>query len=209
MFRNGSLLPAIWISILRLMAGYGLSLVGGIPLGLLIARNRFADELLGTPVLGLEALPSITWLPVALLWFGLSETAILFVVVAGSILSIAIAAEAGVRNLNPSWIRAARTLGSKGFRLYTTVLFPASLPALVAGAKLGWTFSWRSLMAAELLFVSGGLGQLLETGRELNDVSKIFAVMVVITLIGFCTEKLLFGPLERAVRRRFGTDVQT
>ncbi|HEY0840578.1 MAG TPA: ABC transporter permease [Vulgatibacter sp.] len=202
----GTLWPAIGRSILRLAVGYGISVVIGVPLGLLIGRNRWADEFLGTPILGLEALPSITWLPVALLWFGLSETAILFVVVAGSVLSIAVAAEAGVRNLDPLWVRAALTLGSRGWRLYWTVLLPGSLPAVLAGAKLGWTFAWRSLMAAELLFVSGGLGQLLQTGRELNDVPRIFAVMATIAIIGFTTEKLLFAPAERAVRRRFGTD---
>jgi len=207
--KGGTLGPAIGRSLARLGAGYGLSLAIGIPIGLLIGRNRWANEIIGTPILGLQALPSITWLPVALLWFGLSETAILFVVVLGSVLAIAVSADAGVRNLNPLWIRAARTLGSKGVRLYTTVLLPASLPALVSGAKLGWTFAWRSLMAAELLFVSGGLGQLLQTGRELNDVPRIFAVMVVITIIGFTTEKLLFAPIERAVRRRFGTDVES
>jgi NitT/TauT family transport system permease protein len=203
---DGTLWRAIGTSMARLGVGYGLSLVVGIPLGLLLARNRWVDESIGTIVLGLQALPSICWLPVALLWFGLSETAILFVVVAGSVLSVALAAEAGVRNLNPIWIRAGRTLGAKGLRLYTSVLFPASLPALVGGAKLGWTFAWRSLMAAELLYVSGGLGQLLQAGRELNDVSRVFAVMVVIIALGLSVEKLLFAPLERHVRERFGTD---
>lgn len=206
LIREGALLPAIGRSLARLGIGFGISLAIGIPLGLLLGRNRLVNEIIGTPILGLQALPSITWLPVALLWFGLSETAILFVVVAGSVLAIALASEAGVRNLDPTWIRAARTLGAKGVRLYTTVLFPASLPALVSGAKLGWSFAWRSLMAAELLFVSGGLGQLLQTGRDLNDVARIFAVMVVITLIGLLAEKVIFGPLERVVRRRFGTE---
>jgi len=204
--RTGTLWPAIGRSLARLAVGYAISVGIGVPLGLLIGRNRLADEFLGTPIMGLQALPSITWLPVALLWFGLSETAILFVVVVGSVLSIAVSAEDGVRNLDPLWVRAALTLGSRGWRLYWTVLLPASLPAVLAGAKLGWSFAWRSLMAAELLFVSGGLGQLLQTGRELNDVPRIFAVMVAITCIGFGTEKLMFAPAERAVRRRFGTD---
>lgn len=205
--RDGSLPRAIGTSMARLGIGYGLSLAGGIPLGLLLGRNRWVEESVGTIVLGLQALPSICWLPVALLWFGLSEVAILFVVVAGSLLAIALASEAGVRNLNPIWIRAGRTLGARGLRLYTSVLFPASLPALLGGAKLGWSFAWRSLMAAELLYVSGGLGQLLEAGRQLNDVSRVFAVMVVIIGLGLSVEKLLFAPLERHVRERFGTDV--
>lgn len=203
---DGTLWLAIGKSMLRLVVGYGTSLAVGIPLGLLLARNRWVHEILGTPVLGLQALPSICWLPVALLWFGLSEAAILFVVIAGSVLAVALASEAGVRNLSPIWVRAARTLGAKGVALYTTVLFPASLPALVSGAKLGWTFAWRSLMAAELLYVSGGLGTLLQLGRELNDVARVFAVMVVIICLGLGSEKLFFAPLERSVRSRFGTD---
>lgn len=207
LFANGSLLPAIGRSLLRLGMGYGLALLIGIPLGMLLGKNRWVEEILGAPVLGLQALPSITWLPVALLWFGLSEAAILFVVVVGSVLAVALSAESGVRNLDPSWVRAARTLGASGWRLYTTIYLPASTPALLAGAKLGWSFAWRSLMAAELIFISGGLGQLLELGRQLNDVSRIFAVMATITLIGLAVEKLAFGPLEEAVRRRFGTNV--
>lgn len=203
---DGSVFHAVGTSMARLGMGYGISLLIGIPLGLALGRNRWVEESIGTLVLGLQALPSICWLPVALLWFGLSEAAILFVVIAGSVLAIALASEAGVRNLNPIWIRAARTLGASGLRLYTSVLFPAALPALVSGAKLGWSFAWRSLMAAELLYVSGGLGQLLEAGRQLNDVSRVFAVMVVIIALGLSVEKLLFAPLERRVRERFGTD---
>lgn len=205
---TGALLPAVGRSLLRLGVGYGIALAIGIPLGLLLGRNRWFEEIFGAPILGLQALPSITWLPVALLWFGLSEAAILFVVVAGSVLAVALSAESGVRNIDPSWIRAARTLGAGGWRLYTTIYLPASTPALLSGAKLGWSFAWRSLMAAELIFISGGLGQLLELGRQLNDVSRIFAVMATITLIGLTVEKLAFGPLEESVRRRFGTNVE-
>jgi NitT/TauT family transport system permease protein len=202
--RDGLLVPNIARSLSRLAAGYGLSLALGIPLGLAVGQSRVADELLGAPLLGLPALPAICWLPVALLWFGLSESAILFVVLMGSTLSIAIAAQAGVRNIDPLWIRAARTLGARGLRLYTTAILPASLPSLLAGAKLGWTFAWRSLFAAELLYVSGGLGQLLQASRELNDVARVFAVMVVILVLGLAAERLVFGPLERSVRVRYG-----
>lgn len=207
LMRSGTLFPAVGRSLARLGIGYSISLVVGIPLGILLGKNRWVEEIFGAPVLGLQALPSITWLPVALLWFGLSEIAILFVVVAGSVLAVALAAEGGVRNIDPSWTRAAKVLGAKDWRLYTTIYLPASTPALVSGAKLGWSFAWRSLMAAELIYVSGGLGQLLQLGRELNDVSKIFAVMVVITIIGLIVEKFVFTPAEATIRARFGTNV--
>jgi NitT/TauT family transport system permease protein len=206
MFADGTIITTVGRSMARLGAGYGISLALGVPLGMVLGRSQLADDLLGAPVLGLQSLPSICWLPVALLWFGLSEAAILFVVVMGSSLAIAIASQSGVRNLNPLWVRAARTMGARGVALYTTVLLPASLPALLNGAKLGWTFAWRSLLAAELLYVSGGLGQLLQAGRELNDVARVFAVMVVILAIGLTAEKAVFAPLEQRVRERFGVD---
>lgn len=205
LLRSGELASTIGRSVGRLGVGYGLSLVAGVPLGLLIGQSRIADDLLGTIVLGLQSLPSICWLPLALLWFGLSEGAIVFVVVMGSALAIALASRSGVRELNPLWVRAARTLGARGLSLYTTVLLPASLPALLSGARLGWTFAWRSLMAAELLYASGGLGQMLHAGRELNDAPRVFAVMVLIMVLGLLSERLVFTPVEQRVRARFGT----
>lgn len=204
--RSGELLASVGKSLGRLALGYLASLLIGAPLGVLTGRSRVADDLLGTPILGLQSLPSICWLPVALLWFGLSEAAILFVVVMGSSLAIALASRSGVRALDPLWIRAARTLGARGVSVYTTVLVPASLPALLSGARLGWTFAWRSLMAAELIYASGGLGQMLHAGQDLNDAPRVFGVMLVILALGLAAEKLLFEPLERQVNMRFGTD---
>ena len=204
LLRHGLLFPTIGRSLARLSAGYGIALAAGIPLGVAVGRSRLAEDLFGGPLLGLQALPSICWLPVAILWFGLSEGAILFVVVMGSALSIAIATQSGVRTINPLLLRAARTLGAKGVRLYTTAILPASLPSLLSGAKLGWTFAWRSLFAAELLYVKGGLGQLLQASRELNDVSRVFAVMAVILVLGLIADRWVFGPLERSVRLRYG-----
>jgi len=196
----------ILTSMRRLLVGYLLSLVGGVALGLALARSRTLRESIGTVVTGLQALPSICWLPMALLWFGLSETAILFVVIAGSLLAITVATEAGVRNVPPLYMRAARTMGARGSTLYLRVMLPAALPAILSGMRLGWTFAWRSLMAGELLFVSGGLGQLLATGRELGDMSRVMAVMVAIVTLGLVTEVLFFQRLEARVRDVWGTD---
>ena len=190
----------------RLLVGYAISLVGGVALGLSLARSQTLRDSIGTLVTGLQALPSICWLPLALLWFGLSETAILFVVVAGSLLAITVATEAGVRNVPPLYLRAARTMGARGPTLYLRVILPAALPAILSGMRLGWTFAWRSLMAGELLFVSGGLGQLLATGRELGDMARVMAVMVAIVTLGLMTELLVFQRLDARVRELWGTD---
>lgn len=202
--RSGELLRAVATSLYRLFVGYAMSACAGIALGVALARVAWLRAAVGPLVVGLQALPSICWLPLALLWFGLSEKAILFVVVMGSLLSICIATEGAVRAVPTVYIRAARTMGSRRLRLYTRVILPAALPGIVTGLKLGWTFAWRSLMAGELLYVAGGLGQMLTLGRELGDMAKVMAVMVVIVVLGLGFERALFGSVERRLRERWG-----
>ncbi len=179
-FRDGTLTRALATSVARLLVGYAIALLTGVPLGIALARSRLIKQSFGPIVLGLSSVPSICWLPLAILWFGLSEVAIQLVVVLGAALPIAMATENSVRHVPPSIERAARTMGARGARLMLTVTLPAALPGILGGAKVGWTFALRSLMAGELLFVSGGLGQLLETGRDLGDTSLVLAVVVVI-----------------------------
>ncbi len=203
-FLDGTFLIGIGVSMARVIVGYGISAIVGLPLGLIVGRVRLLDETLGSVFSGLQTLPSICWLPLALLWFGLNERAILFVVVMGAVLAIAIAADAGVKNTPPQYLRAARNMGARGLALYRYVIFPAALPSILTGMKLGWSFAWRSLMAGELLYVSLGLGQLLMMGRELNDMSQVIAVMLVIIGLGLSVDRLVFTPLESRVRERWG-----
>ena len=203
-FRDGSYLVGMVTSLRRIALGYGISLLMGTLLGLVLARWRLLDETLGSLILGLQTLPSICWLPLALLWFGLNERAILFIVIMGSLLSITIATEHGVKHAPPLLVRAARTMGAKGIKLYVAVILPAAFPSIIEGMKQGWSFAWRSLMAGELLFVSLGLGHLLSMGRELNDMNQVVAVMLVIIGIGLTTDRLIFARLEGKVRERWG-----
>lgn len=202
--RDGSLLLATATSLRRILLGYGISLVLGVVLGVLLARVKWLEETVGSLVMGLQTLPSICWLPLALLWFGLNDRAILFVVVMGALLAVTVAVTDGVKNLPPVYTRAARTMGVRPLALYTEVLLPASLPPILTGAKLGWSFAWRSLMAGELLFVSMGLGHMLMMGRELADMSQVVAVMLVIIGLGLFTDRAIFGVLEHRVRERWG-----
>jgi NitT/TauT family transport system permease protein len=203
-FRNGTYTVGILGSLGRLVQGYLIALFVGLILGLLLAQQRWLKETVGLVVMGLQALPSICWLPLALLWFGLSPTAILFVVIMGSVLAITQATEDGVRNTPPVYLRAARNLGAHGWQLYPFVVFPAALPSILTGMKLGWAFAWRSLLAGELLYAIPGLGNLLMMGRELNDMGQVVAVMLVIIGLGLATDQLVFGALERRARERWG-----
>ena len=204
MATDGRLAQASLKSISRLAQGYGISVAVGVPLGLFTARLALFRRGIKPIVMGLQALPSITWLPLAILWFGLSEAAIIFVVVMGSLLAISIATEDGVNHIPPLLLRQATALGVHGPRFYAGVLVPAAFPGIVTGLKLGWSFAWRALMAGELLFVSGGLGQLLHTGRELFDVPQVMAVMLAIVAIGVLVDRVIFQTVEDRVRRRWG-----
>jgi NitT/TauT family transport system permease protein len=198
---------AIAVSLRRVLVGYAISLVIGVPLGILLARSRALADTVGSLVAGIQALPSICWLPLALLWFGLNDKAILFVVVMGSFVAITTTVQDGVRSLPPSYVRAARTMGTRSWRMYTEVLLPASLPSILTGAKQGWSYAWRALMSGELLFVSLGLGHLLMMGRELGDMSEVLSVMIVIVALGLFVDRFIFGALERVVRDRWGFEV--
>ncbi|MBA4138691.1 MAG: ABC transporter permease [Opitutus sp.] len=206
---DGSLAEAVGVTMKRLLVGYFAGLLVGVPLGLFTARFRFLHDTIGVLALGLQGLPSVCWVPLALLWFGQTEAAMLFVVVMGTLWSVVLAAESGVRNANPLYVRAARTMGSRGLHLWLTVILPASLPFIVSGMKQGWAFAWRSLMAAEIfvtIMTGFGLGHLLHYGRELHAMDQVIGIMLVIVLIGLAADKVLFSPWEKWLHRRWGTN---
>ncbi|MBI4368023.1 MAG: ABC transporter permease [Candidatus Omnitrophica bacterium] len=203
-FQDRTFLLGTLVSVRRILIGYTVSLLFGVTLGLLVGRFKTLDETVGSLMTGLQVLPSICWLPLAILWFGLSEQAIQFVVIMGAFLSIAIATDSGIKNIPPLYIRAAETMGVKGIKLYIRVILPAALPSIATGMKLGWSFAWRSLMAGELLFVSIGLGHLLQVGRELNDMPQVMAVMLLIVSVGLLFDRLLFARFEKRLRQLWG-----
>jgi NitT/TauT family transport system permease protein len=201
---DGLIGRAIVVSMGRGLAGFGIALLIGMPLGLLLGRVRLVSDTIGSVVVGLQALPSVCWLPLAILWMGLSEAAIIFVVVMGALFSVALGVESGVRNTPPQYLKAARTLGAGGLALYREVILPAALPSVLGGLKQGWAFAWRSLMAGELLFFTLSLGNLLQVGRDLSDTAQVMAIMLVIIVLGLAVDRLVFAPLEARVRRRWG-----
>lgn len=202
--QDGSFINGTLVSLAHIAIGYSISLVVGVILGLLIGRVQIIGETVGSLVLGLQALPSICWFPIAILWFGLNDTAIIFVVVMGALFSITLGVDAGVRNTSPLYIKAARNMGASGVSLATQVILPAALPAILTGLKQGWSFAWRSLMAAELIYYGLSLGQLLNSGRDLNDIAQVMAIMAIIIFIGVTIDGFVFTPLEKRVRERWG-----
>jgi NitT/TauT family transport system permease protein len=205
---DGTLFSASSVTLRRLLLGYFIGLAIGLPLGLLTASLKFAEDTVGVLALGLQTLPSVCWVPLALLWFGQTEGAMLFVVIMGTVWSVVIATDTGVRTLPPIFARAARTMGSGPFHRWMYVILPASLPHLISGMKQGWAFAWRSLMAAEIyvtILTGFGLGHLLHYGRELNAMDQVIGIMLVIVLIGLLADKTLFSPWERFLHRRWGT----
>jgi NitT/TauT family transport system permease protein len=205
---DGTLLQATVVTLRRLLIGYAIGLAIGLPLGLLSSRLQFVEDTVGVMALGLQTLPSVCWIPLALLWFGQSEGAMLFVVLMGTVWSVVIATDTGARTISPLYARAARTMGSDGFHQWTRVILPASLPFLISGMKQGWAFAWRSLMAAEIyvtILTGFGLGQLLHYGRELNAMEQVIGIMLIIVAIGLLADKALFAPWERFLHRRWGT----
>jgi NitT/TauT family transport system permease protein len=206
---DGTLWEATTVTVRRLLIGYGLGILVGLPLGLLTASFRWCHDTIGILALGLQTLPSVCWVPLALLWFGQTEAAMLFVVVMGTVWSLIIATDNGVRTIPPIYSRAARTMGSTGLHTWTHVVIPAALPFLLSGMKQGWAFAWRSLMAAEIYvtILSGfGLGQLLHYGRELHAMDQVIGVILIIIFIGLAVDKSLFAPTERLMHRRWGTE---
>jgi NitT/TauT family transport system permease protein len=202
---NGLLWDAIQATMKRMFVGYMLAFLAGTLIGIACGAMRWVDETMGGLVLGLQSLPSISWIPLAILWFGLNDDAIIFVVFMGSVCAIAISARDGVRNIPPLQQRTARVFGASRWQSIRYVTLPGMVPSMVQGLKLGWSFSWRSLMAGEII-VQGtiGVGGLLQTGRDLNNMSLILAIMSVIIAIGVIVDRFLFGPAESWVRSRWG-----
>ena len=201
---NGSLWRAASASLLRLFSGVGIALPVGILVGLGLAWGRWFRFLVAPVVLGFQALPSVCWIPLAILWFGLNERAIIFVVVMGSIFSVTIATYDSTKLIPPLYLKAAGNMGVRGADVFSRVVLPASLPAIISGARQGWSFAWRSLLGGELLTAGIGLGNLLSQGRDLTDMALVMAVMLVIIALGLLFDQLVITRFEAFIRRRYG-----
>ncbi|MFF8520847.1 ABC transporter permease [Streptomyces werraensis] len=210
---QGELLGYIWTSVSRGLLGFCLALLIATPLGLLLARVKLVRAAIGPILSGLQSLPSVAWVPPAVIWLGLNNQMMYAVILLGAVPSIANGLLSGVDQVPPLFQRAGRTLGATGLKGTWHITLPAALPGYVAGLKQGWAFSWRSLMAAEIIAsfpdLGVGLGQLLENGRNASDMAMVFEAILLILTVGIAIDLLIFSPLERRVLRTRGLLVKS
>jgi len=198
---------AVSITMQRVAVGFVVATVVGVVVGIAVSQSGLLRRAIGSIITGLQSMPSIAWFPFAILVFGLSEAAILFVIVLGAAPAIANGLISGVDHIPPILLRAGKVLGAQGMAAWRHVVLPAALPAFVSGLKQGWAFAWRSLMAGELLVIIASrpsIGVRLDTARQLSDASGLIAMMIVVLLIGILVDALLFGSVERRIRRNRG-----
>ena len=208
LWSRGDVQRAVLTSVERGVLGFLVAVAVGTPLGVVVARVRPVRTAIGPLVTGLQVLPSVAWVPAAILWFGLSDATVYFVVLMGAVPSVVNGLVAGVDQVPPLYRKVGTVLGAGRLQVVRHVILPAALPGYLAGLRQGWAFSWRSLMAAEIIAVGGsigfGLGSLLDQGRELSDMPVVVAAILLILLVGIAVELLAFGPLERRVLRLRG-----
>ncbi|CAM5512326.1 ABC transporter permease [Streptomyces aurantiogriseus] len=205
---EGKLLEYIWTSVSRGLLGFLMALAIGTPLGLIVARVKFVRAAIGPILSGLQSLPSVAWVPPAVIWLGLNNSMMYAVILLGAVPSIANGLVSGIDQVPPLFLRAGRTMGATGLKGAWHIVLPAALPGYLGGLKQGWAFSWRSLMAAEIIASSPdlgiGLGALLENGRNASSMAMVFEAIVLILFVGIAIDLLIFSPLERRVLRGRG-----
>ncbi len=203
---TGLLWHAIATTAERALLGFALAVLIGAVIGALVSRIKPLRAAVGSLITGLQTLPSIAWFPFAIILFGISTQAILFVIILGAAPSVANGLIAGVDYTPPLLLRAGAMMGLNRLSLYRHLILPASLPAFVAGLKQGWAFAWRSLMAGELLVIIANqpsLGVLLSTDQDQSDMESATAIIIVILILGVIVDQL-FGVADRGIRRRWG-----
>ncbi|SDT76794.1 ABC transporter permease [Actinoplanes derwentensis] len=202
--------PKFWdgvrLTMTRAITGFALAVAIGTLIGAAVSRFTPLRAAIGSLITGLQTMPSIMWFPLAILLFQLGEEAILFVVVIGAAPSVANGLISGIDYVPRTWLRVGQVMGMKGLAKYRHLILPASLPSFVSGLKQGWAFSWRSLMAGELLVIVPGtvsIGVRMQTARDLNDAVSVLAYIIVVLVIGILVDQF-FNTADRALRKRWG-----
>ena len=188
----------------RMVIGYSCVVVIGIGFGLLLGRVPLLDQVLGSFAVAIHAIPGAAWVPLSIIWFGMTERAVIFTILLGAVGIVMVNTDTGIRDVPPLIKRAARTMGARGVSYFWFVIVPAAIPKIVDGLRLAWAFGWRALMAGELLTSVNGLGQRLSVAAKAQQLDQLLALMLLIALIGIVVDGLIFKRMEHAVRVRWG-----
>ncbi|HEX8496011.1 MAG TPA: ABC transporter permease [Actinomycetales bacterium] len=213
LLRDGEALATVLTSLQRGVLGFIAAVVIATPIGVVVARVRIVRAGLGPLITALQVLPSVAWVPAAVLWFGISDATLYFVILLGAVPSIINGLVSGVDQVPPLFRRVGTVLGAGRWQMVRHVIMPAAMPGYFAGLRQGWAFSWRSLMAAELIAVGGsldlGVGGLLDQGRQLADIGVVTCAIVLILVVGILVELMFFAPVERRILRTRGLGAET
>lgn len=205
---DGTLPARAWASIKVLLMGYSAGVALGGAITILAISTQIGSDFLETMTGMFSPLPAIALLPLALIWFGLGNGSLVFILIHSVLWPVALNTHSGFRAVSPTLRMVGRNCGLKGFRYISKILIPAAFPSILAGLKIGWAFAWRTLVAAELVFgVSsgqGGLGWFIFENRNLLEIPSVFAGLLTVILIGLVVENLIFRSIERRTVVRWG-----
>jgi sulfonate transport system permease protein len=205
LLQNNMLIISIGMTLYRLTIGFVISIIMGMAVGFAMVKFSGFGKTMSSFAIGLQSFPSIAWVPFAILLIGLNDLGILFVVVLSSVFSVMISTYSGIRNIPIIYIRAAKNMGAKGFRLFRHLMIPAATPALIGGIKQAWSFAWHALIGAEILMAASiGIGHILLVGREFQSMSQIIASMITIFALGMIFDRVIFMKIEDKVREKWG-----
>lgn len=202
--REPAFQAALGGSLSRMLVGYLLVMAIGVSGGILLGRFPLMDQLMGSLAVAIHAIPGAAWVPLSIIWFGMTEQAVIFTIVLGAAGIVVVNTDTGIREVPPLIARAARTMGAQGVKYFWFVVVPAAIPKIVDGLRLAWAFGWRALMAGELLTSISGLGQRLNQVAKAGELDQLLAIMLLIATIGITIDGLIFKRLEHAVRVRWG-----
>jgi NitT/TauT family transport system permease protein len=205
---HGSLLARAWGSLSVLLVGYAIGIVLAFLLAVAAMTSRIGNDFLDTLTSMFNPLPAIALLPLALIWFGLGASSLVFVLIHSVLWPVALNAHAGFRAVSTTLRMVGRNYGLRGLPLVLRILLPAAFPSILAGLKIGWAFAWRTLIAAEMVYGvasgGGGLGWYIYENKNQLETANVFAGLLMVILIGLAVENLVFGVVERRTVRRWG-----
>jgi ABC-type nitrate/sulfonate/bicarbonate transport system, permease component len=190
---------------LRVLRGFGLAAMLGLPLGLITGRSQLAKRFLDPTINLIRTVPGIGWLPLAMVWFGVGESTTIFLIALAAFFPIYINAAQGASNVSPMIIRAGEMLGAGKVTIFTTVIIPAAFPSLASGLRLGLGLSWAYLVLGELTGVTRGLGAVMMDSRMLGHVDLVMVAMIYIAILGWLSDRLLAALLSLLRMNRGGS----